>query len=277
MIRFSLAAHHLSLAAKSTTRPTRRPVLGLQRGRSPYTRLIASLMLVPLLLFGLQPVTGQTPAPKPPPVQTPRSHDYHVEHYKIELAVDMPNKSIAGQTTITLKPVKSELKEVDLDAGQMNIGSVKLASGAPLKFRYNDQEKLYVELDRPYPAGASLAIVIAYSAKPTKGLTFISPGPNDPKRPNQVWSQGEAETNHYWFPCYDYPNDKATSETIVTVEDKYQVISNGTLLSVKRDPVRKTVTYHWKMDQPFSSYLISVVVGEFAEVKQAYAGIPLIS
>jgi aminopeptidase N len=233
--------------------------------------------LVPLLLFGLQPVTAQTPAPQPPPLQTPRNHDYHVEHYKIELTVDMPNKSIAGQTTITLKPVKSELKEIDLDAGQMNIGSVRLASAGPLKFRYVDQEKLYVELDRPYPAGASVVIVIAYSAKPTRGLTFITPVPNDPKRPNQVWSQGEAETNHYWFPCYDYPNDKATSETIITAADKYMVISNGELAGVTSDPAKKTKTWHWKMDQPFSSYLASIIIGEFAEVKDYFKKVPVIS
>jgi aminopeptidase N len=277
MIRFSLVPHGISLAAKSTTLPTPGRALKLQRGRSFYVRFIASLVLVPLLLFGLQPVIGQTPAPKGPPVQTPRSHDYHVEHYKIELTVDMPNKSITGQTTITLKPVKSDLKEIDLDAGQMNISSVKLASGAPLKFRYENQEKLYVELDHSNTAGAALSIVIAYSATPTRGLTFIAPGPNDPKRPNQVWSQGEAETNHYWFPCYDYPNDKATSETIITAADRYMVISNGELAGVTSDPAKRTKTWHWKMGQPFSSYLTSIIIGEFAEVKGYFKKVPVIS
>jgi aminopeptidase N len=248
-----------------------------QAGSLSYIRVICSLTLALGLVFGALPIQGQTDAPKAPPIQWPRSHNYHVEHYKIELGIDLPGKSITGQTTITLSPFKSGFSEVDLDAGDMSISGVKLATGAPLKFRYENQEKLYVELDHPYPAGRSLAIVIAYSAKPKKGLTFIAPEPVDPNRPYQVWSQGEAETNHYWFPCYDYPNDKATSETVITADDKFMVISNGELAGVTADAARKTRTWHWKMDQPFSSYLASIIVGQFAEVKDYYKKVPVIS
>jgi aminopeptidase N len=246
-------------------------------GGVSYIRGIACLVLAAVILLGVLPALGQTQTPKAPPVQWPRSHNYHVQHYKIELAIDMPGKSIAGQTTITLTPFKTDLREIDLDAGDMTISSVKLAAGGSLKFRYENQEKLYVELDHPYPAGQELAIVIAYSATPKKGLTFIAPEPSDAARPYQAWSQGEAETNHYWFPCYDYPNDKATTETIVTASDKFMVVSNGDLAGVTADPTKKTKTWHWKMDQPFSSYLVSIIVGQFAEVKDYFKKVPVIS
>ena len=168
-------------------------------------------------------------APQPLPIQWPRSHDYDVQHYKNVISFDLPGKSVSGETTITLRPFKSDLKRVEIDAGEMTIKSVSLASGASLKYRYDEKEKLLVELDRAYPAGRDIAITIAFSAKPKKGLTFISPTPNDPKRPYQIWSAGEADSSHYWFPCYDYPNDKATAEMIATADDKYTVISNGEL------------------------------------------------
>ena len=38
-----------------------------------------------------------------------------------------------------------------------------------------------------------------------------------------------------WIPCYDYPNDKVTTEMIVTVDKKYKVLSNGRLVSVKEN------------------------------------------
>ncbi|HET9529910.1 MAG TPA: M1 family aminopeptidase, partial [Blastocatellia bacterium] len=126
-------------------------------------------------------------------------------------------------------------------------------------------------------AGEPVTIAISYSATPRKGLTFITPNESDPKRPYQIWSQGESETNHYWFPCYDYPNDKATSEMIATVDEKFQVISNGTLASVRPDGASRTKTWHWKMEQPFSSYLISIIVGEYAEIRDQYKGIPVFS
>ena len=48
-----------------------------------------------------------------------------------------------------------------------------------------------------------------------------------------VWSQGEAEDNHFWFPCYDYPNDMSTSEMVVTVNDRFTAISNGRLVAIE--------------------------------------------
>ncbi|HYL99545.1 MAG TPA: M1 family aminopeptidase, partial [Blastocatellia bacterium] len=237
------------------------------------------LALSALLLYS--PVLSQSPASGPqeqaPPVQWPRSHNYDVQHYRIQLAVDFPTKSNSGETTITFRPFANHLKEIELDAGEMDIKSVKIASGPELKYRYEHKEKLYVELDREYPVGTDVSVSIGYSTKPKRGLTFISPSPTDPNRPYQAWSQGEAQTNHYWFPCYDYPNDKASSETIVTADEKYIVISNGDLVGVQPDPAKKTKTWHWKMDRPFSSYLVSIIVGQYAEVKGRFKSIPVIS
>lgn len=240
--------------------------------------LIAALFIVlfqPTILAQPHSATSTLPSPN-----WTRSHDYDVQHYRIQISFDWKQKSVAGETTITLRPFLSNFRELELDAGEMVIQSVVLEAGNKAKkldFRYDGKEKLRVALDRPYRASEEVKVSITYSAQPRRGLTFITPNENDPERPYQIWSQGEAETNHYWFPCYDYPNDFATTETIVTVEDKYQVIGNGTLLGVKRDSARKTATYHWKMNEPHATYLTSIIVGEFAEIKQDYAGIPIIS
>lgn len=245
-----------------------------------YKSARAAVLAFVLTLSAL-PVTAQAPAPAPvpaaPPYQWPRSHDYDVQHYRIEISFDWAKKSVAGETTVSLRPFKNDFKEIELDAGDMAINAVKLGAGQPLKFRYEGNEKLFISLDKPYAAGSNVAVKIAYSATPKKGLTFITPTENDPTRPYQIWSQGETQDNHYWFPCYDYPNDKATSELIASVEDKFNVISNGSLVSVKPDTQKKTKTWHWKMDQPFSSYLVSIIVGEYAEVKDQYKNVPVSS
>jgi aminopeptidase N len=239
--------------------------------------LVLALMMVLSSLSALAQQPPATQAPQPPPYQWPRAHNYDVQHYRIMLTFDWSKKSVIGETTITFLPFKSDLNEIEIDAGDMTINSVKLAQGRPLKFRYDGNEKLYITLDRAFPAGTDIAITINYTATPKKGLTFITPTEAEPHRPYQIWSQGESETNHYWFPCYDYPNDKATSEVIATVEDKYQVISNGTLVSVQPNPKRKTKAWHWRLDKPTSSYLISIIVGEFVEVRQSFKKTPVIS
>ncbi|MBI1805537.1 MAG: HEAT repeat domain-containing protein, partial [Ignavibacteria bacterium] len=98
-----------------------------------------------------------------------------------------------------------------------------------------------------------------------------------PNKQWQVWSQGEAEDNHYWFPCYDYPNDMATSEMIVTVNDNFTAISNGKLIEVKKDSKKHKATYHWFEGKPHVSYLISLVVGEYVEVKDSWGTFPISS
>ncbi|MBD0326740.1 MAG: DUF3458 domain-containing protein, partial [Pyrinomonadaceae bacterium] len=184
-------------------------------------------------------------------------------------------------------PLVNGTKTVEFDAGNMMFNSVKLAGGAALQFAADAaNEKLRVTLDRPYKTTDVLTIVIDYSTNGVtkgtgiggfgRGLTFIKPTPEDPTRPRQIWSQGETEYNHLWFPCYDHPNDFATTEMIATVEKPLMVISNGKLLETKDNP-DNTRTFHWKMDTPHASYLTSIVVGEYVGIESNYQGIPVIS
>ncbi len=249
----------------------------MSRALSHLIKLIVALVLTTNSLS----VFAQTPAQElsAPPVQWPRSHNFDVQHYRIKISFDWKEKSVTGETTITLKPFQNDLSEVEFDAGQMDITGVKLANGISLKFRYVNHQKLIVTLDKKYAANKNLSLTINYVANPvnSQAIAFITPTDTDKSRPYQIWSQGEAQTNHYWFPCYDYPNDKATSELIATVEDKYQVISNGKLINVQTNPAKKTKTFHWLMNQPFSSYLISIIIGEYVEVRDRFKQTPVSS
>ncbi|MFP5261242.1 MAG: hypothetical protein ACLGJB_04975 [Blastocatellia bacterium] len=153
------------------------------------------LLLLFSLLFPGQSVPAQDANALP--YQRGRSHDYDVQHYRITLSFDWDKRSVAGEVTMTFRPFKAGLQEVEIDAGDMTIHSVKLASGTPLKFRYEGKEKLYVTLDQSCPAGRDIALTIAYTATPTKGLTFITPRPAEPNQPYQIWSDGQPERNHY--------------------------------------------------------------------------------
>ena len=215
------------------------------------------------------------------------SHDYHTQNIKLELHFDWDHEQALGTETITLSPLLTDLRRVDLDAANMTFNSVKLASGVPLKFESDaEQEKLHITLDRAYQPNDTLNIVIDYHTNGVttargiagfgRGLSFIKPNPDDPTRPRQIWSQGETEYNHYWFACYDHPNDFTTTEIIATVEKPLMVISNGKLLSTK-DNKDNTRTFDWKIDQSHATYLTSIVVGEYVAVEGNYAGIPVVS
>lgn len=236
-----------------------------------------SLLVVILILSFFSTINAQTITvnkPNEPPIQWPRSHNFDMQHMVLRVSFDWDKETVLGEATLQMKPFVNGLKTIELDAAKFDVTSVKLVNGNSLKYQV-DLEKITVTLDREYKLGEAISFTVKYSAQPKTGLTFVKPSKADPKRPYQIWSQGESQSNHEWFPCYDAPNDRATCETIVTVDSKYQVISNGELVDVKEDKAQNKKTYHWKMDYPFPSYLVSLVVGEYAELKQEANGIPI--
>jgi aminopeptidase N len=229
----------------------------------------------------LRAQTEQTEARKLPPVNWIRSRQIDVKHVAIDLKFDWDKESAYGITTVTVAPFK-DTDKIYLDAASMTINSVKLASGAELKFNYDgkkDGENLEIMLDRIYRSGEDVTVKVDYKTNYVnsadadtaigsfgRGLRFIKPTAEEPNKPRQIWSQGESEFNRYWFPSYDTPNDFRTSELRATVAKPYFVVSNGQLMETKENG-DGTRTFYWKMDTPYSNYLTSIVVGDYAEVK----------
>ena len=67
---------------------------------------------------------------------------------------------------------------------------------------------------------------------------------------------------------------RATSEMIITVADPLFVVSNGALIETKKN-ADNTTTYHWKIDVPHVSYLISLAVGDFSVYHDKVGDLPL--
>src|SRR5947209_586438 len=248
------------------------------------------LTLLTLAICAQLSTSAQTPAQNQtalPPAHYIPSREYDQRDIKLNLRFDWEQEQATGTETITLAPLVKDLRRVELDAANMTFNSVKLVAGTPLRFETDaPAEKLRIDLDRAYQPSDVLTFVIDYHTNGVttqrgiagfgRGLTFIKPRPDDPARPRQIWSQGETEYNHYWFACYDHPNDFATTEIVATVERPLTVISNGRLISVKENK-DNTRTFDWKIEQPHATYLTSIVVGDYAAVEGRYADIPVTS
>ncbi|HUL43344.1 MAG TPA: M1 family metallopeptidase [Bacteroidota bacterium] len=231
-----------------------------------------SLFAVLLIVCSVGSFFGQEPAPVVQHVT--RERTFHVLHYRLAVTVDFPSKSCIGGMDVRLMPLRPVFDEVKLDAADLGIKSVTLDK-KNLEYHTVD-ETLFVKLDRAYGLQDTLDLQVSYSAiAPKKGLYFVSPDSGYPQKEYEAWTQGEPDENHFWFPCYDFPNDKATSEMIVTVREGYTAISNGALMDVKPDAAHHLVTYHWYEGKPHSSYLISLVAGKYDEVKDFWGTVPL--
>ena len=207
-------------------------------------------------------------------------------HTKLDVRFDFSKSWMYGKAWITLHPHFYPTDSLCLDAKSMKINEVSVIKDGkqlPLKFSY-DSLKLHIHLDRSYKGGENYTVYINYIAEPdsikpkgskalsfAKGLNFINPLGTDKTRPTQIWTQGETESNSHWVPTIDKPNQKTTGEISMTVPDKYQTLSNGVMVSQKKNS-DGTRTDTWKMTLPHAPYLMMMAVGEFSIIKDSYKG-----
>ena len=198
-----------------------------------------------------------------------------IRHVDIAVALDFDSDSLAGTVTTDFTAIFEAVAEVSFDAAELEIEAVTLASGndQPLE-HWTQGEKLFVRLDRGYHYGEQFAVSVRYHATPRIGLIFVHPTEGDPDLPHQVWTQGETEYHHFWFPCHDFPNERATTALHATVPGKFFVLSNGQLEGV-RENNDGTKTYNWRMDVPFPAYLVTLVAGEFSEIPDKWRDVPV--
>jgi aminopeptidase N len=190
-----------------------------------------------------------------------------VEHIFLDLNLDIPNQSCYGSCSIRLLPVRNGIDRLTLDAVNLKIESVQV-NEVTQKFEY-DGEQLCIYLSQPTEIGHRLLIAIAYAAeKPQRGIYFIQPDKHYPHKPTQVWTQGEDEDSRYWFPCFDYPGQLSTSEIRVRIPQPLVAISNGELIDTVEEA--KYTTYHWSQQQIHPTYLMTLAVGDFAEIRDEW-------
>jgi aminopeptidase N len=195
-----------------------------------------------------------------------------VEHIFLDLNLDIPNQSCYGSCSIRLLPVRNGIDRLTLDAVNLKIESVQV-NEVTQKFEY-DGEQLCIYLSQPTEIGHRLLIAIAYAAeKPQRGIYFIQPDKHYPHKPTQVWTQGEDEDSRYWFPCFDYPGQLSTSEIRVRIPQPLVAISNGELIDTVEEA--KYTTYHWSQQQIHPTYLMTLAVGDFAEIRDEWHDKPV--
>ena len=203
-----------------------------------------------------------------------RDRPIDVEHLRLEFGFDLEQRRVDGIVTTTFRPRNDGLREAVFDAIELDIESVTDADGRTLPFSTGNG-KLRVDLGRPRSSRRSITTVVRYSCRPRRGLYFNQPDAGYPDRPQQIWTQGQAEDSARYFPCFDYPGEKQTTELLATVPAGWFALSNGRLESVHEDEARKRSTFHWVQDTPHPAYLVTLAAGEFDAVEDDADGVPV--
>jgi aminopeptidase N len=189
-----------------------------------------------------------------------RDCPFEIPHLTLHLTLDVDQKSVVAKATLLVRRIDSKAEELALDAVGFEVENVEV-DGARARW-HNDGRQILIG----WKANLDTARVdVTYSATPRRGLYFLKPDAQYPDRPRQVWSQCQEEDARHWFPCHDSPHLKMTTEIVARVPHGWYALSNGVLTDVAR-PASGLWTYHWKMQDPVPSYLVTLAAGEFDEV-----------
>jgi aminopeptidase N len=206
------------------------------------------------------------------PVKLEPSRDFDVLRYLVTLEFDLENKKFEGSNRITLVPLAPGFRDIELDSEGLTITRVLDPEGKVLPFKKADKS-LVVNLSESCDLEEEINIEIFYSGHdPEKGLYFD--GPND-SHPLIVTTDSWPDEAHFWYPCYDYPHDRVTTEMIITVPAGNKVLSNGRLIETRINTASGTETWHWLQDQPISTYLTMLAIGPYVLLEDSFEDLSL--
>jgi aminopeptidase N len=155
-------------------------------------------------------------------------------------------KAFKGSNVITFL-VDSVLSSITLDAVKSSIVIDSVAMQG--KTFSQGTSTATITLDKSHSAGDTVVVKIYYHHLDVTDYAFYASG-------GMVFTDCEPEGARNWFPCWDKPSDKATTDITAKVPKSVKLGSNGLL----KDTVKSgdSLWYHWVSKDPMSTYLMVI-------------------
>ena len=199
--------------------------------------------------------------------------EVQVLHLALDISPDFKRRTVSGTATVQFRPTAKPVQEVTLDAIDLNVHSVT-ATEKIQAYQVTD-DKVIVTFAEPIASGKETSLTITYDAEPAKGLYFRTPEMGYKEGDTHLFTQGEEIEARHWYPCFDSPNEKFTSEVTCRLPDGMTAVSNGRLVSEEKEPASGLMVVHWSQDQPHANYLISLVAGYLKRIEDKHNNVPL--
>jgi aminopeptidase N len=191
-------------------------------------------------------------------------HDFDVLHYNITLFIDFEYERLDGDAVVTSVSEVPDLSSVDLDFTVLTVDSVLDGGGDTLSYVYSDPV-LTIDLGGTYAAGDTFDVQIFYQGQPGNEGPSGFGGFYFDGVPLMAFQMGVGlvadppSMGKYWFPCWDWPCDKATSEYHITVPGTgRKVVCNGVLTGTEIDTLGNISTYHWDNIYEIAPHVMTV-------------------
>lgn len=226
-----------------------------------------------LLFVLLQLILLQSQAQKPTygGKLKPEQANMDIRHYTIALNINIPQKSISGNTVIDLvlaKPTHTLLFDLMNDLQVEKIW----VNGVLTPFTH-ENHLIIITSSNEIPAG-KISAKVQYSGKPhiairppwEDGFTWTTDSTGKP----WVAVTAEGTGGKIYFPCKDHPSDEPNEgvDLIVTVPKDLVVAGPGLLQKVTNK--KNSATYFWKTNYTINNYSIVFNIGDYVVVSKTY-------
>lgn len=206
----------------------------------------------------------------------PRVGDPGVDalHYGLALAWSPRQRRLTATESLVLRATR-DAPQVRLDLSPaLEVGSVAV-DGREAAYSH-DGKDLVVRTPVREDERHTLAITYAGTPQPVQAPTTRTDierlGWTTTDR-GDVWTMQEPYGAYTWYAVNDQPSDKALYDITVSAPAPLVGVANGTLTS--RRTTDGTTTTRWHLDEPASSYLVTVAIGDYTSTTDDSGPMPL--
>ena len=240
-----------------------------------------------------QPEDSPTPAPAASPVSPddvadgvsnpvedrvyPEVGDPGVDalHYDLDLDWTPDTRTLDAVETLDFRAT-ADADHVQLDLGQpLEVTAVTL-DGTDVDFGHEGKDLV---VRTPVTEDDRYTLEIRYTGTPVPvpaptNRTDISNVGWTITNDGEVWTMQEPYGAYTWYAVNDQPSDKALYSFTITTPAPWVGVANGELSSRTRKD--GTTVTEWTLDEPASSYLVTVAIGDFAMTEdESSSGVPI--
>jgi len=180
----------------------------------------------------------------------------------ILIEIQPTTKKIIG-TVVYEFEVLNAVDSVFLDAKNMSFTAVKLNAK---KVKYHTTNERII-IAKKFKKGEKHTLTLNYTTIPKQTVYFIGWDAATEHGQKQIWTQGQGKYTSYWLPSFDDMTEKVEFDMSIIFDEKYEVISNGTLVKTEKQQANLQ-KWTFDMQNPMSSYLVTFAIGNYKKVAQ---------
>jgi aminopeptidase N len=184
-------------------------------------------------------------------------------HYDLDLTWNPGAERLRGTAVITFRAARTA-RRFQLDLGAPLAVRRATLDGERVRTTHRGKDLVLhaaIEEDQRHELRLAYAGRPQPAPAPTTRGDFSETG-FTVTRTGEVWTMQEPYGAYTWYPVNDQPADKALYDVTVHAPRRWTGISNGELTGLTKD--EKGTTTSWQLDEPASSYLVTLAIGRYA-------------